>query len=235
MLLFGVGILAIVVQFASDPWETFKILGGAVIACGSLIVLVRLAASAFSSESSFQSEGPRQLTTTTTQSGNLGRGSGEQFAPTGPEFILPVVIIGLVAVFIFLLFRRGSGLIPSEEGPTDNEEDTDFREVSRAAGEAADRISSASTPRAADNEIYRAWTEMLSLIGTSDPQSSTPRAFEAAAVEAGLDPNTAHELTQIFEEVRYGEASLTSERREQAVAALRKIESARTDTEKEEP
>ena len=105
-----------------------------------------------------------------------------------------------------------------------DEGDGDLDAVGRVAGDAVDRIEDAPTATAADNAIYRAWREMVALLDAPDPQSGTPRQFATAAVDAGMDSDDVAVLTRAFEEVRYGGAELSDERRERAVAALGRIE-----------
>ncbi|MEF8938060.1 MAG: DUF4129 domain-containing protein, partial [Halovenus sp.] len=64
-------------------------------------------------------------------------------------------------------------------------------------------------------------TERLDL---PDDESTTPREFARAAAQTGLSDEDVTELTELFEDVRYGGYSPTTEREERAVDVLRRIE-----------
>nr|WP_303646993.1 DUF4129 domain-containing protein [Haloarchaeobius salinus] len=108
---------------------------------------------------------------------------------------------------------------PDEE--TDPPDSPDVGAVAAAAGRAADRIEERP---GTENEIYRAWVEMTRHLPVDHPDTSTPREFEAVAVEAGFDADAVGELTDLFESVRYGQESATAEREDRAVEALRRLE-----------
>ncbi|ELZ07056.1 hypothetical protein C479_15662 [Halovivax asiaticus JCM 14624] len=131
-----------------------------------------------------------------------------------------VVFVGLV------LYLRSKGT-PSNEvtanrSPLDG--DVSAAAVGAAAGRAATQIESASQ-QDTENEIYRAWKEMTTLLPVESPQTTTPREFEAAAVEVGLERADVSDLTELFEAVRYGTEEVTHAREEQAIDILRRIES----------
>jgi len=130
-------------------------------------------------------------------------------------------LLFFVAVFLFggLLFHR---VLRSAEPDAESTSTTGSREaaVGRAAGRAAEQFESA-TP---SNAVYEAWHEMTAALQVPDPETTTPREFEAAAVEAGLDRGDVETLTALFQAVRYGGAAVTPERAQQAEEALRRIE-----------
>jgi hypothetical protein len=131
-----------------------------------------------------------------------------------------VVLLALAAVAAVGVLTRG----PSEDDAPDADESTAATAaVGRAAGRAADRIEDEA---AVDNEVYRAWAEMTDLLDVPDPETSTPREFQAAAVDAGMAADDVRELTRLFETVRYGGAEPDGEAEERAVAVLRRIETA---------
>lgn len=157
--------------------------------------------------------------------GDLGSGEGESDSfSTGPLlFVLSVI----TAIFVggLLVSRRGGDSGSDAPPVVENEPDesgTDAAAVGSAAGRAADRIDDAGSD--VDNEIYRAWKEMTDLLEVDRPDSSTPREFATAAVEAGIDREYVDELTRLFEEVRYGDVETTSEMETRAVDVLRRIE-----------
>ncbi|GAB3674471.1 DUF4129 domain-containing protein [Halopiger thermotolerans] len=158
--------------------------------------------------------------------GDLGSGEGESDSfSTGPLlFVLAVV----TAIFVGGLFasRRGggsgTGAPPVVREDEADDPASDAAAVGSAAGRAADRIDDAGSD--VDNEIYRAWREMTDRLEVDRPDSSTPREFAAAAVEAGIDREHVDELTGLFEAVRYGDVETTPEMEARAVDVLRRIE-----------
>lgn len=156
------------------------------------------------------------------EGGSGAPGSASGTSVTDPSVLLLVGLgVALVAA-VALLFVSSSGTDPeSEEATAEPDPDPDVEAVGRAAGEAADRIESATD---VDNEVYRAWREMTTHLDVSNPESSTPAEFAGAAVDAGMSRDDVAELTSLFEAVRYGGESPTEERERRAVEALRRIE-----------
>lgn len=76
---------------------------------------------------------------------------------------------------------------------------------------------------APDNDVYRAW---VALAAGLDGTQRTPEAVADRAVEAGLPEEAVAELTDLFREVRYGDADPTEEREQRAEAALSRIREA---------
>ncbi|MFB6197887.1 MAG: DUF4129 domain-containing protein, partial [Halobacteriaceae archaeon] len=109
----------------------------------------------------------------------------------------------------------------TEEEAEEETDQTALAEIGRAAGAAADRIVASGE---AENEVYRAWMEMTDLLDLSEPETKTPGEFASAAREAGMNPDDVDELTQLFEEVRYGGLPATDEAEERAIKCLRRIE-----------
>ncbi|WP_267642767.1 DUF4129 domain-containing protein [Haloarchaeobius amylolyticus] len=161
-----------------------------------------------------------------------GTGSGADDR-TQQTFDVPLLLLlGGVGILAVVLVGAWSVSRDDEEDDEDvfaeppGEEDADpdpadTQDIATAAGEAADRIESDAD---VDNEIYRAWVEMTRYLPVDHPETSTPREFERAAVEAGMAPEDVRELTDLFETVRYGHEAATPEREQQAVEALRRIE-----------
>jgi hypothetical protein len=145
-----------------------------------------------------------------------------QTVPT-PSAILALVLVVALAGSVLLLFVASGGDDDEVDVPAEPEPDPDVAAVGRAAGAAADRIERDAD---VDNEVYRAWFEMTDHLDLSNPRASTPAEFAAAAVDAGMAREDVTELTDLFEEVRYGGEPVTEERESRAVAALRRIESA---------
>lgn len=222
------GAIAVAAQAAADPWGTLKTLLAVAAFVGLGYLLVRaLANRDVSVGRQGGGGGPPPPAGTATPNGSAGFDRGASTAFSWPVETIAVAAVAAAAVAVVALVlwrpdtvRSALGLATGDGSATDS----DLEAVGRVAGSAADRVETAATPRAADNAIYRAWSEMVALLGAPDPQSGTPRQFEAAAVESGMDPEDVHVLTRTFEEVRYGDAALSPERRERATAALRRIE-----------
>jgi len=231
-----VGLLAIGVQFATQPWKTLKRAVGLVLVVAVVLGIARLLTDLNPPDRGREQEfAGRNATATATPNGSSGFGEG-----TIDPLALPVDAFGAIALaagvaIVAALVAWRSDTVRAAFGLAAGSEDADagLDAVARVAGEAADRVAAADSPTAADNAIYRAWAEMVALLDAPDPQSGTPRQFAAAAIEAGMDPDDVAILTRTFEEVRYGGASLSEERRERATTALRRIEAAHADADRE--
>jgi hypothetical protein len=151
-----------------------------------------------------------------------GESDTQDAFPTGP---LLAILALLTAVFVggLALSRGGddaaTGIEPAPEKTTAVE--SDAVAVGSAAGRAADRIDDGT---AVENEIYRAWREMTDPLDVDRPETSTPREFTDAAVDAGLERDDVEELTRLFEDVRYGDVEATEGMEARAVSVLRRIE-----------
>lgn len=152
-----------------------------------------------------------------------GRGSLPPVTSLLAVAVVVVVLLGATATRVRRTLERG-------EMPSVDTVDVAAR-VGAIAGRAADRIEAAGAGADApvENEVYRAWREMARSLDVERPASSTPAEFARTAIEAGLDPGTVDELTDLFREVRYGDAAPTTDRERRAVAALRRIEDAHAD------
>lgn len=163
-------------------------------------------------------------TTNETRIPLFGGGSGEASgaavsAPTLAVFVL--VGIALLGALAVVLATRGDDEDDVEGPEPPASAEADIAAVARAAGTAADRIA-ADAP--VDNEVFRAWGEMTDALELESPETTTPAAFEAAAVEVGMAPDDVEELRRLFEEVRYGGEAPSAERERRAMSALRRIE-----------
>lgn len=150
-----------------------------------------------------------------------GGASGETVSdPPALALVFVLVLTAAVLGTAFAVRRRSRG---DREASSDDADagSGEAAAMARAAGRAADRIEEGDD---VDNEVYRAWREMTSLLDLARPETNTAGEFESAAVEAGMDPADVRELTALFETARYGgyEPEPTDERR--AVELLRRIE-----------
>lgn len=135
------------------------------------------------------------------------------------------LLFGLALVGALAAFVRSTGdnvQAPPPE-PSEGEIDSQVTALGEAAGTAADRIEGGAD---VNNEVFRAWREMTDRLDAPNPQTTTPAEFARIAVAAGIAREDVNELTDLFEEVRYGDAPATEERERRAVAALRRIEEA---------
>ncbi len=152
--------------------------------------------------------------------GMLGEEVGRT-VPSTPSLLLLVLLAGAFLLAAAVIVRGTDDdeeEVPEEEVP---EPDDRAAAVAAVAGEAADRIEDDGD---LENEIYRAWREMVGLLDVSNPRATTPGEFADAAAAAGIERADVDELTELFETVRYGGFEATDERERRAVAALRRIE-----------
>ena len=142
-----------------------------------------------------------------------------------PAFDVPlwamVLLIGGVFVVAGVVIYRSLQADPLIDEPTAEGDEGDLNAFAEAAGRAADRIELASA--SVDNAVYEAWVEMTELLDESDP-SYTAGEFADAAIDAGMERTDVEELTELFNEVRYGGHS-AGDREDRAVEILRNIES----------
>lgn len=153
-----------------------------------------------------------------------GGGSGEASgtvlsAPSAVVFVL--IGVALVGVVTVLLAGRGDDASGSNAHNSASKADPDVAAIAQTAGRAADRIAA---DIAVDNEVYRAWAAMTDALDLESPETTTPAAFERAAVEAGMEPDDVAELRRLFEEVRYGGEKPSEAYEQRAIAALRRVE-----------
>lgn len=188
-----------------------------------VVVVIALAVVAFLISQLFSPD-PSNLSSPsfTPWTGNTTSGGASGETVTDPPVLTLVLVLVLTAAVLgtaVAVRQRSPGGSSSSSG--DDTASTATAAVARAAGRAADRIEEGDD---VDNEVYRAWREMTSLLDIPRPETNTAGEFEAAAVDAGMDPADVHELTALFETVRYGgyDPEPTDERR--AIELLRRIE-----------
>jgi hypothetical protein len=75
------------------------------------------------------------------------------------------------------------------------------------------------------NAVSAAWFEMIERLDLDDRRDLTPRECAAAARAHGADAEAVRNLTALFEEVRYGGARVTDERRERAEKTVEHLRS----------
>ena len=228
LILFAVGLLIVGTLAYHDSGSPFA---GAVIAgtvgfpvavVGYLLSVCRPPDATFEAALGVAGDGERFLPVG--GGGGTGLGGGSGTVSTPELLFVAVVVIALLVSTLLLVTSVGDdeedGTAGGDEPDDPDTADPDLAEVARTAGEAADRIESAT----ADNEVYDAWRRMTTVLDVERPASSTPAEFAAAAVEAGVDEEPVDQLTDVFERVRYGGADPTDDRERLAVEALRRIE-----------
>jgi len=175
------------------------------------------------------------LMTSCASAGGPGTGPGGPVGPPGPPnspFLgleMPLMVAGgvfavaLLAVGAVLYRSSGDQTVETLADEDADRDPADIADLAAAAGKAADRIEQYNAD--VDNAVYRAWWEMTSLLHVPNPDSATPGQFADAAVDLGMDESDVAELTELFEEVRYGRRDAAS-RENLAVETLRSIETA---------
>lgn len=148
---------------------------------------------------------------------NQGGLSAGSVPPTAAAAVLGLfVLVGIVA--LVRMTGEDETFEPIDEDVPDEPDASDF---AAAAGRAADRIEEANVP--VDNAVYRAWLEITSMLDIEDPGTTAPRGFAEKAVGVGLNREDVSELTELFNEVRYGGKSAET-REDRALEILRNIE-----------
>lgn len=141
--------------------------------------------------------------------------SGGEPGPLSTTTVLVLLGVLLVAgAAVVTRFSRGVPDDPAEEP------DEDPAAVAAAAGRAADELEQTTL----SNAVFRAWQEMTDALDVENPGTTTPAEFEEIAVDAGLAREDVATLTDLFRDVRYGDAPATEDREERARTALRRIE-----------
>ena len=158
--------------------------------------------------------------------GGFGRAGAEALSsPTALLILVVVVGLAVVAVAVYATGRDDAGRDdaagPDPEPEPDRDEAATER-IGRIAGAAADRIDDDAVD--VDNEVYRAWRRMTASLDVDSPETTTPREFERAAVDAGMTRDDVGALTDLFEAVRYGDRDPTEDAEHRAVETLRRIE-----------
>lgn len=154
-----------------------------------------------------------------------GEGTDDNGAGEGSGLPVPTLVALLVAIIVgALIYLRTAAASPEPEDSED-EPDGPRKAVGRAAERAVDRLERDSL----ENAIYQAWYEMTAALSLRDTESLTPAEFREAAIEAGFAPDDVETLTDLFREVRYGDAPVTDERTRQARGALEGIQAVAAD------
>ncbi|PSQ36407.1 hypothetical protein BRD05_03115 [Halobacteriales archaeon QS_9_70_65] len=156
--------------------------------------------------------------------GLLPAGGGSDGAAGAVSSSTPLIALFVavaVAVVLVALLATGSDGRAADETSNPDEGEEPAAAVGRVAAAAADRIADGDAD--ADNEVYRAWRRMTERLDVASPETTTPREFRQAAVEAGMDREDVAALTRLFESVRYGDREPTDDRERRAVETFRRL------------
>ena len=74
-----------------------------------------------------------------------------------------------------------------------------------------------------ENVVYVSWSGLIEHSDIEDFRTKTPSEIAERAKDAGLDPGAVDELTDVFEEVRYGDGEPTPEQEKRAKRAFERI------------
>jgi hypothetical protein len=157
----------------------------------------------------------------------LVSGEGGVSSFSVPPVAAVAVLTALIVTGAVLVFRS-AGAEESIVLPEDHmAPEAETSDLAAAAGRAADRIERTNKP--VDNTVYQAWVEMTGLLNIDNPDATSPRGFAREAIKAGLSEPDVKELTELFNEVRYGHKTPT-EYEDRALETLRNIETTYTET-----
>jgi len=98
----------------------------------------------------------------------------------------------------------------------------------RALGRGADGQAAERLAPAPQNDVERAWVELVERAGVDRPRTRTPRDCARRAVERGFDPGHVEALRRTFEDVRYGTTQPTDEQARRARETLAALDGERT-------
>lgn len=137
-------------------------------------------------------------------------------SPTGapPQILFNIVsvlvILITIAVAIWLFFQLAHR-----------------RQVDKLQSEADQALAAIQAGEFLENVIIRCYIQMEGIIknekGVERTESITPREFEHELVSKGIAPSSIHQLTCLFEKVRYGNKTLGLEDEQIAVDSLTDI------------
>ncbi|MDS0259755.1 DUF4129 domain-containing protein [Haloarcula sp. S1CR25-12] len=94
----------------------------------------------------------------------------------------------------------------------------------RAVGTEAEASATESVVPDPENDVERAWVELVRRAGVPEPRTRTPRDCARLAVETGFDPSHVDRLRRTFEDVRYGSAPPTDEQESVARETLDRLD-----------
>ncbi|WP_123538241.1 DUF4129 domain-containing protein [Halosimplex salinum] len=199
------------------------------ILAGGALVLLIVGALMFFAGSGFDQSVPSFAENVSAGAQGGGDLGGSEQSQSDRSRDLPTLVtfgvVGLALLAAVGIVAYASASVDASVDPertTDPEpEPEEWSGVAEAAGRAADRMERESDT---SNAVYEAWREMTAALDGPDPDTATPGEFAAAAVDAGMAEDRVADLTDLFEQVRYGDEPVTAERERHAVETLRAIE-----------
>lgn len=219
------GGFALVYRYLQEPFSSIVVSGVLAMPVVGLWILLafcgrRPSPTTVDSEPGIPSTGTNETLIPFLSGGGAGEATGT--VVSAPSVVVLVLAgLALVGTGLVFLAGRGDDTVGTDAPDPDPTAAPDVAAVARAAGRAADRIADDA---AVDNEVFRAWAAMTDALDLESPETVTPAAFEAAAVDAGMAPDDVAELRRLFEAVRYGGQTPSDERERRAMSALRRIE-----------
>jgi hypothetical protein len=142
-----------------------------------------------------------------------------QYAPRLSPLVLAALGLVMALVVGVLWFGSGRGDGTSDDVPP---EETTIDAPTRATG-GGSKPTDIVYDTDPDNEVYRAWLEMIDRLDLERTDATTPQEYADRARRAGVDAEAVTALTEAFERVRYGRAD-PEELADRARQALDRIE-----------
>ena len=154
-------------------------------------------------------------------------GSADETTAERSRDLPSLLTFGVVGVALVmaggLVYYASSSVDESVDPQPPDEPATDGTvAVADAVSRAADRLEESEGDP--ENAVYRAWAEMTTALDVTEPATSTPGEFADAAIAAGMDQARVGQLTDLFEQVRYGHEPVTADHERRAAETLRAIE-----------
>lgn len=148
-------------------------------------------------------------------------GAGDATVTDPTTTVIVVLGLVLVAVLLALVFHTTSASRFWSTGAASEERADGFEDrTSNGAVLPGTSLDDAE----ASNAVYEAWREMATSVDQSGLSTATPAEIARQADEDGFDRAAVRSLTATFEEVRYGERSVTPDREARAQSALDELD-----------
>lgn len=142
-----------------------------------------------------------------------------EFNPNPPEWLVIIGSVGVTIMVVTLLSTIGLTIWRNRHTKT-----SAFR---RLADEAQEALDSLQTGGDLKDTVLRCYYEMVKTVkeqkGYVRSADMTPIEFEAHLVRLGLPPQSVHDLTAVFQDVRYGNHTPGEREERQAILSLTAI------------
>lgn len=199
----------------------------------AIILLGTLATSTPFIEPSSQS--PEAPSEETTEPVDRGEGGGFGNSRSLPNLVplLTLAGMGIFLVGIGFVIYRLRNHSPDRLVDAQSHSETESRSAKRELQEVADIAGKTATriqqTENVENEVYQAWYEMTQRITVPNRQSTTPAEFADYAISLGMNEEDVNDLTQLFQESRYGHRNPTGEDEQYAINLFQRIETTYSD------